>query len=53
MKNLHPAHKGELGVTFNQISLKELSEIKKKSVKKWHWERTEGGVKPVADEEIV
>lgn len=52
MRDLHPPYKlGGKGVQICQISLKELAEIKKKAIKKWHWERTENGVKPVADEE--
>jgi len=52
MRDIHPPYKpGRKGVSISPISHKELSEIKKRAVKKWHWERTEGGVKPVADEE--
>jgi hypothetical protein len=38
-------------VTFKSISRKEWEKIKKSAIRKWHWERTENGIKPVADEE--
>ena len=37
--------------TIRQISNKEWREMQKRVVKKWHWEKTDNGYKPVSDEE--
>ena len=37
--------------TISQISNKEWEEMKKRVIKKWHFEKTDTGYKPVSDEE--
>jgi len=36
---------------IRQISNKEWEEMKKRAIKKWHFEKTDTGYKPVSDEE--
>jgi hypothetical protein len=36
---------------ISQISHKEWREMKKRTIKKWHFEKTDNGYKPVPDDE--
>jgi len=39
--------------SYSQITNKELNDIKKNAIKKWHFEKVKGGVIPVSDEDVV
>ena len=38
--------------SYSCITCKELNELKKHAIKRWHFEDVEGGVVPVSDEDM-